>query len=451
MEEPRLPAPLNPSTFPAKLWRLVNSPSCRSIAWDARGEGLLVDQALLERELLGAGPGHAAGPGGDGAELFQTRNFSSFVRQLNLYGFRKVVAGPAGSAARGPQGGTGDGGSSAGPLHHFQSPHFRRQRPDLLLNMKRLTRGNRAKLAAGLEVTSRPANRFQRLLGTALHGDPLLPPWVLSKARGAGLLAVGQAHPNHFLPYSCVSTSSQNQSAVHATTSQGSCSLLPGHQPPAASAGNGVFPVLRSCATPGTYTVVQSVPSFLTLERWPQGITTSPPSGLSCAPPGQGWPACSPPAAAPCGSPAACTDPLTGCAGPAVLPSTQSSFVQSPPAQSPCAGEFPPSDWRCHTPDESKETEVDLATVFQLAEEMCSPLLDELVKVESVPSEDLCAAHAVVSAERAAAELLENSSLLCAAVTEESPEPVNTSVEENFHLQGDVACKQRCFWEEGRE
>ncbi|XP_030307396.1 heat shock factor protein 5-like [Calypte anna] len=185
MEEPRLPSPIDPHTFPAKLWRLVNSPRCGSVRWDARGEGLLIDQALFERELLGTGPCLAAGPGGDSAEVFKTKNFSSLVRQLNLYGFRKVMAGPAGSGAGsgagpGPKGDGGAGGSSSGPLHHFHSPHFHRGRPDLLTQMKRLTRANRAKLAAGLQASSRPATRIQRLMGSVLSPD------LLPKANGLG-------------------------------------------------------------------------------------------------------------------------------------------------------------------------------------------------------------------------------------------------------------------------
>uniref|UniRef100_A0A663ENA1 HSF-type DNA-binding domain-containing protein n=1 Tax=Aquila chrysaetos chrysaetos TaxID=223781 RepID=A0A663ENA1_AQUCH len=140
MAVPRLPAPINPNNFPAKLWQLVNSPRFRSICWDARGEGLLIDQPLFESELLAA-------------DFFKTKNFTSFIRQLNLYGFRKVVMG-----------------GSAGPLHHFHSPNFRRDRPDLLIHLKRLTSANKAKLAAGLEVTSRPPNRFQRVReGTSLN------------------------------------------------------------------------------------------------------------------------------------------------------------------------------------------------------------------------------------------------------------------------------------------
>ena len=180
MEGQRLPGAVNPNHFPGKLWQLVNSPRFGSVRWDARGEGLLIDQRLFERELLGAEPA------GEGAVLaagfFKTRNFPSFIRQLNLYGFRKLGPGPLQGLAG------GDAGSSAGPLLHFHSPHFRRDRPDLLVHLKRLTSANKAKGVAGLEVRSRPAQRSQRLLGTALHGGPLLPPSTLVEAARPGEL-----------------------------------------------------------------------------------------------------------------------------------------------------------------------------------------------------------------------------------------------------------------------
>ncbi|KAM9515461.1 heat shock factor protein 5-like, partial [Guaruba guarouba] len=113
MEGQRLPGALNPSHFPAKLWHLVNSPRFGSVRWDASGEGLLIDQRLFERELLGAAPA------GEGAAL--------------------------------------------AALLHFRSPHFRRHRPDLLVHLKRRTSAKKAKLAAGLPVPSRPPQRSQRL------------------------------------------------------------------------------------------------------------------------------------------------------------------------------------------------------------------------------------------------------------------------------------------------
>ncbi|NXY00668.1 HSF5 protein, partial [Centropus bengalensis] len=137
------PGSVNPDAFPAKLWRLVNSPSVTSVRWDARGEGLLILQPRFERELLGLGPPGQGPPAAPG--VFRTRSFASFVRQLNLYGFHKVLPAQPGEG-----------------LHHFQSPYFRRDRPDLLARLQRLTKAKRAKLAAVLEL---PA-RSQRPLGS---------------------------------------------------------------------------------------------------------------------------------------------------------------------------------------------------------------------------------------------------------------------------------------------
>ncbi|NXO97206.1 HSF5 protein, partial [Certhia brachydactyla] len=140
-------------TFPAKLWRLVNNPRVRSVRWDSQARGLLIDRPLFERELLSPGGAHVVA--GEGAvpapDSFQATHFDSFVRQLNLYGFHKVP-GWVGSAVP---------GDARGWLH-FSNPNFRRDRPDLLLRIKRLTRANRLRLAAGLEVRSRQPSRFQQ-------------------------------------------------------------------------------------------------------------------------------------------------------------------------------------------------------------------------------------------------------------------------------------------------
>ncbi|NWZ39673.1 HSF5 protein, partial [Brachypodius atriceps] len=147
------PAGLNATTFPAKLWRLVNSPRVRSLRWDSQARGLLIDRSLFERELLSQSDAHSAvGEGAGGApDSFQATHFGSFVRQLNLYGFQKVP-GWVGAAVPG----------DAGGWLHFRNPNFRRDRPDLLLRIKRLTRANRQRLAAGLEVRSRQPSRFQQ-------------------------------------------------------------------------------------------------------------------------------------------------------------------------------------------------------------------------------------------------------------------------------------------------
>ncbi|XP_074016947.1 heat shock factor protein 5 [Numenius arquata] len=404
MEEPQLPAAINPSNFPAKLWQLVNSPRFRSIRWDARGEGLLIDQPLFECELLGARPGHATGLASSGANLFKTKNFTSFIRQLNLYGFRKVVVGPAGGVA-GPRPepgpGPGDGDSSTGPLHHFHSPHFRRDRPELLVNLKRLTSTNKAKLAAGLDVTSRPPNRFQRLLGPLLHGNLLLPPSTLGEADRPGLVTVGQFHQPYrqdsFFPYSYISTSSQNHSTlptksfdrtpVPSRTWQGSLGLLPGHETSPAFPDRGVaFPALQRFPTEVTYTL-QPVASLLPLQQGSQTIATSLPKYSSYTSSMQYSQAYYPTAALQCCSPPAHSDPLTGCAGPTASTYTYCSFFQSPPMHSPYAAEFLPSNWPCDTFDENKKTEENLEALFRVADEMCSSPKADMVKVEPVESQ----------------------------------------------------------------
>ncbi|XP_063275857.1 uncharacterized protein LOC134562403 [Prinia subflava] len=171
-----LPAGLRARTFPAKLWRLLNSPRVRSLRWDSRARGLLVDRCLFERELLSPGGAQGPAPG-----TFRATQFRSFVRQLYRYGFHKVP-GRTGVAAAG----------DAGDWLHYSNPWFRRDRPDLLLRIRRRTAANRQRRAAGREgrcprpCGSRQLPRARPLLPggrdghsrfTALPGErPPLPP-----------------------------------------------------------------------------------------------------------------------------------------------------------------------------------------------------------------------------------------------------------------------------------
>ncbi|XP_071757029.1 heat shock factor protein 5 [Centroberyx gerrardi] len=155
VDETLLSALINPNNFPAKLWRLVNSPTSRAVRWDSSGGGVIIEQQLFEKQFLSP-CNHTS----ENTCLFKTSNFTSFVRQLNLYGFRKEVvsSGNTNNVSRGTCYPTAENGTE----HHFHNPNFKRNRPELLVNLKRLTTSNKAKLEAGMEVNSRPPSRYNR-------------------------------------------------------------------------------------------------------------------------------------------------------------------------------------------------------------------------------------------------------------------------------------------------
>lgn len=68
--------------FPEKLWWIVNNPKRDEIHWNAQGTCLVIPntQRFISEVLNNKSKG-----------LFKTKHFASFVRQLNLYGFRKVT------------------------------------------------------------------------------------------------------------------------------------------------------------------------------------------------------------------------------------------------------------------------------------------------------------------------------------------------------------------------
>lgn len=128
-------APFNPNHFPAKLWRLVNNPLKRSIFWDSRGEAVVINQQLFEREVLSPGPSSV-----ENIDAFKTTNFSSFVRQLNLYGFRTVT----------PLGGDDlpDANCSTWTYYHFFNPNFKQSNPGVAATLRRITAESRHSVAA---------------------------------------------------------------------------------------------------------------------------------------------------------------------------------------------------------------------------------------------------------------------------------------------------------------
>ncbi|GBN44141.1 Heat shock factor protein [Araneus ventricosus] len=69
----------NVPAFLVKLWKLVEDPNCDDlIAWSDNGYSFIIkDQARFAKELL--------------PQYFKHNNMASFIRQLNMYGFKKVM------------------------------------------------------------------------------------------------------------------------------------------------------------------------------------------------------------------------------------------------------------------------------------------------------------------------------------------------------------------------
>ena len=66
--------------FPVKLWRIIEGCSTGAISWGDTGKTVRIHKQLFEEQYMKAE-----------YRLFNTESFTSLVRQMNLYGFRKVL------------------------------------------------------------------------------------------------------------------------------------------------------------------------------------------------------------------------------------------------------------------------------------------------------------------------------------------------------------------------
>ncbi|KYN11409.1 Heat shock transcription factor, Y-linked [Trachymyrmex cornetzi] len=104
--------------FPQKLWRIVNECETGAIRWGANGDTILLDYKRFQTEYLDTR-----------RPIFKTSNITSFIRQLNLYGFRKVTYHGRDPAC-----------NSCNPhVHEFLHDNFRADRIDMLSKVCRKT------------------------------------------------------------------------------------------------------------------------------------------------------------------------------------------------------------------------------------------------------------------------------------------------------------------------
>ncbi|KAL4712963.1 hypothetical protein ACJJTC_012033 [Scirpophaga incertulas] len=100
--------------FPQKLWYLLNMHT-KAILWGGTGRTILLNYRILHCYLQSK---HS---------IFKTANISSFVRQLNLYGFRKVTSHLQDPLC-----------NSSNPfMHEYVHDYFQHGKPDLLNKITR--------------------------------------------------------------------------------------------------------------------------------------------------------------------------------------------------------------------------------------------------------------------------------------------------------------------------
>ncbi|KAJ3013936.1 UNVERIFIED_CONTAM: stress-responsive transcription factor hsf1 [Siphonaria sp. JEL0065] len=99
----------NVPAFLNKLYNMVSDPSSDLIHWSEDGQAFIVEKhEEFAQKVL--------------PRFFKHNNFSSFVRQLNMYGFHKVPHLQQGALIE----------SDHGECWEFANPHFQRNQPDLL-------------------------------------------------------------------------------------------------------------------------------------------------------------------------------------------------------------------------------------------------------------------------------------------------------------------------------
>ncbi|XP_067137601.1 heat shock transcription factor, Y-linked-like [Centruroides vittatus] len=140
--------------FPQKLWKIVNECQTGAISWSHQGDSIILDYPKFQEEYLESN-----------VDIFKTSNITSFIRQLNLYGFRKVNHYNRESSKRmGQQ-----------DFHEFRNEWFLRGRHDLLSKVSRKPSNIKPRL--GYKKRSGNTSRIakcQMALQAALHRQHII-------------------------------------------------------------------------------------------------------------------------------------------------------------------------------------------------------------------------------------------------------------------------------------
>ncbi|XP_023363353.1 heat shock transcription factor, X-linked member 3-like [Otolemur garnettii] len=129
-------------SFPQKLWMIVENKVFKSVNWSDKGDTMVIEEDLFQREILRR----------RGTEkIFETDSLKSFIRQLNLYGFRKIRSNNSSVPSQGEK-----------KMMVYQHSNFQRDKPHLLekIQKKGYFRNTTLEAAGG------PAMKKKKLVAT---------------------------------------------------------------------------------------------------------------------------------------------------------------------------------------------------------------------------------------------------------------------------------------------
>ncbi|XP_036893253.1 heat shock transcription factor, X-linked member 3-like [Sturnira hondurensis] len=102
--------------FPQKLWRIVEDDAFTSVHWSHKGDTVVIEIDLFQRQVLSR----------KGAEkIFESDSLKTFIRLMNLYGFRKIRPSNSICCPRTRR------------RMIYYNPNFQRNKPLLLKNIKK--------------------------------------------------------------------------------------------------------------------------------------------------------------------------------------------------------------------------------------------------------------------------------------------------------------------------